>query len=145
MIASRSAPGSRSDRRGCTIGLVEIEPASLPLGRAGLLQAVPLTNGDGDHAILLRQADEPRALLTSEATETIVLMPFDDRAELRADSDALATWVARGSLQPAASAGALAGWATAIGLFFLLAILALAILGSLTFFGWLFASLGLGR
>jgi aminoglycoside/choline kinase family phosphotransferase len=124
---------------------VEIEPVSLPLGRAGLLQAVPLTNGDGDHAILLRQGEEPRALVTSEAADTIVLMPFDDRAELRADSDALATWVARGSLQSAASADALAGWATAIGLFFLLAILALAILGSLTFFAWLFASLGLGR
>jgi hypothetical protein len=124
---------------------VEIEPVSLPLGRAGSLQAVPLTNGDGDHAILLRQAEEPRALVTSEAADTIVLMPFDDRAELRVDRDALATWVARGSLQPAASGGALAGWATAIGLFFLLAILALAILGSLTFFGWLFASLGLAR
>jgi hypothetical protein len=118
---------------------------TLPLGRAGVLQAVPLSNGDGDHAILLRQADAPRALVTSEAVDTIVLVPFDDRAELRVDSDALATWVASGSLQPAASAGALAGWATAIGLFFLLAILALAILGSLTFFGWLFASLGLGR
>lgn len=124
---------------------MEIEPASLPLGRAGLLQAVPLTNGDGDHAILLRQGDEPRALLTSESAETIVLMPFDDRAELRADSDAMATWVARGSLQPAESGSGLASWATAIGLFFLLAILALAILGSLTFFGWLLGSLGLGR
>ncbi len=125
-----------------TIAGVEQESAPLQIGRTGRLDAVALTNGAGDHALLLREAEQPRAVLTAGVDDGIVLMPLDDRAELRVDGDALATWLAQGSLRPAANGGALAGWASAIGLVVLLAVLVLAVLGSLTFFGWLFRSMG---
>lgn len=108
--------------------------------------ALPLTNGDGEHALLLREADQPRALLTAEADERLVLIPLDDRAELRPNRDALATWLTAGTLtrtRGATESTAVAAWATALGMVIILAVIGLAILGSLTFFGWLFRSLGL--
>jgi hypothetical protein len=124
---------------------VEQESSPLRLGRSGRLDAISLTNGAGDHALLLREEEEPRALLTTEEDDLIVLTPLDDRAELRANRDALASWLTAGTLtrtrgtnQPSV----VAAWASAVGMVVLLAVVALAILGSFTFFGWLFRSLG---
>lgn len=124
--------------------IASVEPPDLPplpLGRAGRLEAAPLANSDGDHAVLIRQGDEPRALLTAEARDDrLVLIPLDDRSELRVDGDALAIWLTQGSLRP--ERPDLAGWATAAGMVLLLVVIGFAILGSLTFFDWLFRGLG---
>lgn len=116
----------------------------MQLGRSGRLDVVPLTNGDGNHALLLREEEQPRALLTCEEDERIVLIPLDDRAELRSNRDALASWLAAGTLTRTrgAQSSVVAAWASAVGMIVLLAVVALAILGSFTFFGWLFRSLG---
>jgi hypothetical protein len=122
----------------------DVEPTDLPplpLGRARRLEAAPLANSDGDHAVLVRQGDEPRALLTTEQDDRLVLIPLDDRSEMRVDGDALAIWLTQGSLRP--DRAPLAGWATAVGMALLLVVIGFAILGSLTFFGWLFANLGI--
>ena len=121
------------------------DPHSLPLGRNGRLEAVPISSG-GDHALLVREADEHRALLTASADERLILVPLDERAELRVDGDALAVWlgsapITRGGATPGDGTRTPA-WASAIGLVLLLAIVGLAILGSFTFFGWLFGGLG---
>jgi hypothetical protein len=123
---------------------VEPDLAPLPLGRSNALEVAALTSSDGDHAVLVRQGDQPRALLTAEsADDRLVLIPLDDRSEMRVDGDALAIWLTQGSLRPSRSSrSSLPKWASAIGLLLLLLILAFAILGSLTFFGWLFSSLG---
>jgi hypothetical protein len=113
--------------------------APLPLGASGRLQALPLTNATGDHALLVRQGETARALLTGEAAagerDRVVLVPLDDDVELRMDGDALAIWLARGSVgRPSAP---VPGWASAIGFVLVIAVVAFAVLGSLTFFGWL--------
>jgi hypothetical protein len=111
---------------------------ALPLGASGRLEAVPMSNGAGDHALLVRQGEASRALLTGERGEDrdrVVVIPLDDDVEMRMDGDALAVWLTRGSIAPVASA--VPGWASAIGLLLVVAIIGFAILGSLTFFGWL--------
>lgn len=126
-----------------TIADVEPELPPLPLGRSNALEVAALTSSDGDHAVVVRQGDQARALLTAEsADDRLVLIPLDDRSEMRVDGDALAIWLTQGSLRPSPSRSPLPSWASAIGLLLLLVVLAFAILGSLTFFGWLFSSLG---
>lgn len=121
-----------------------IELPPLPLGRNRRLEAAPLANSNGDHAVLVRNGDEPRALLTAEGRDDrLVLIPLDDRSEMRVDGDALAIWLTQGSLRP--ERAPLAGWASVIGMVLLLVVIGFAILGSLTFFGWLFTSLGIIR
>ena len=121
---------------------------SFPLGSNGRVQAAPLANATGAHALLVRDAHGPRVLLTVdegvpiERRAGVVVTPLDDDVEVRVDGDALAVWLARGSVG-AESPSQAPGWASAIGLVLLLAIVAFAVLGSLTFFGWLFGSLGL--
>jgi hypothetical protein len=112
--------------------------AALPLGASGRLEAVPLSNAAGDHALLVRQGDASRALLTGERgseRERVILIPLDDDVETRMDGDALAVWLARGSIGRAPSA--VPGWANAIGFALVLAVIGFAILGSVTFFAWL--------
>ena len=43
---------------------MELEP--LPIGTSGRLQAIALANPSGSHAILVREAGEPRALLIAD-------------------------------------------------------------------------------
>ncbi|MGH2454997.1 MAG: hypothetical protein ACRDHD_01875 [Candidatus Limnocylindria bacterium] len=112
------------------------------LGATGRLVAQPLTNAVGDHALLVRQGEAARALLTGEAAggaaddrDRIVIVPMDDDVELRMDGDALAIWLATGSVR--APAAAVPGWASALGLLLVLGLIAFAVLGSITFFGWL--------
>ena len=111
---------------------------ALPLGASGRLEAVPLSNSAGDHALLVRQGDASRALLTGERgteRERVIVIPLDDDVDTRVDGDALAVWLARGSIRAAPSE--VPGWANAIGFVLVLAVIGLAILGSLTFFAWL--------
>lgn len=119
----------------------------LPIGRSGALRAEPVTNMAGEHAVLVREGDRTRALVAATRTgdgESLLVMPFDDEVEVRVDGDALALYVATGSVpSPGRGDGGVPGWASVIGLALLLAIVALAVLGSLTFFGWLYGALGL--
>ena len=121
--------------------------APIPLGSAGRLLATPLTNAVGDHALLVRQGEAARALVTAESPgrgddgrERVVVVPLDTDVELRIDGDALAIWLARGSVAPPAAS--VPAWASAIGLVLVIAVLAFAVLGSVTFFAWLFRLLG---
>jgi hypothetical protein len=122
---------------------MELEP--LPIGTSGRLQAIAMANASGSHAVLVREAGEPRALLIGEppaaSRERLVVTPLDDDVEIRVDGDALALWIGEGSLLPQ-RVESVPRWASAIGLVVLLVMLALAVLGSLTFFGWLASVLG---
>ena len=122
---------------------MELEP--LPIVTSGRLQAIGLANASGSHAVLVREAGEPRALLIGDppaaGRERLVVTPLDDDVELRVDGDALALWIGEGSLLPQ-RVESVPGWASAVGLIVLLVMLALAVLGSLTFFGWLVSVLG---
>jgi hypothetical protein len=51
------------------------------------------------------------------------------------DGDALAIWLARGSV--GRSGGSVPAWASAIGFVLVIAVIGLAVLGSFTFFAWL--------
>jgi len=117
-------------------------PQPIPLGASGRLEAQPLVNATGDHALLVRQGDASRALITGEAApgrDRVVVVPLDDDIELRVDGDALAIWLARGSVS--ASVARVPGWASAIGLVLVIAFIAFAFIGSLTAFGWLLDAL----
>ena len=122
---------------------------ALPLGE-GRLEAFPLTNVAGDHALLIRQGEEQRALLTGERPsrthagserDRIVLVPLDEDVELRVDGDAIAVWLARGSVGRASQA--VPAWANAIGYLVILALALFVIVGGATVFGWLFSAMGL--
>jgi hypothetical protein len=124
----------------------ELRPP-IPLGSSGRLLAEPLTNSAGDHALLVREGEATRALLTGESPngggaerERVIVVPLDDDVELRMDGDALAVWLARGSISRASAS--LPGWASALGLALVIVVMAFAVLGSLTFFGWLVRLLG---
>lgn len=122
-----------------------MEPEPLPIGTSGRLQAIALANASGSHAVLVREAGEPRALLIGEppaaSRERLVVTPLDDDVEIRVDGDALALWVGQGSLLPQ-RVESVPGWASGIGLILLLVLVGLAVLGSLTFFGWLGSVIG---
>ena len=120
-------------------------PDPLPLGVSGRLEVLSLRNPSGDAAALVREDGTPRALVTAEPVvegrERVVVTPLDADVEVHVDGDALAIWLASGSLTgPARSA--VPGWASAIGLLLLLVTLALAVLGSATFFDWLLGLIG---
>ena len=113
-------------------------PTPIPLGASGRLQAQPLVNAVGDHALLVRQGEDSRALITGEAAtgrDRVVVVPLDDDVELRVDGDALAVWLARGSVST--SVARVPGWASAIGLLLVVAFVGFALLGSATAFAWL--------
>ncbi len=123
---------------------MEDQQPAIPIGSTGRLQALPLSNAIGNHAVLLREADTPRALLTGEpgsgSRERVVVVPLDDDVELRVDGDAMAVWLAQGSIGMAHAA--VPAWASALGAVILLAVIGFTLLGSVTFFGWLFGALG---
>jgi hypothetical protein len=120
------------------------EQAPIPIGVTGRLIALPLTNAAGNHAVLVRQADASRALLTGEKgsgdRERLIVVPLDEDVEVRIDGDALAIWLTQGSVGPPQAA--VPGWANGIGFALLIALVGFAVLGSLTFFGWLFETVG---
>lgn len=118
--------------------------ASFPLGPNGRLEAEPMTNAAGNHAVLVREGEQPRALVTVEEGSAdrhrVVVVPLDTDVELRVDGDALAIWLSQGSVGPAPSN--VPGWANAIGFALVILAVGFMLLGSVTFFGWLFRSLG---
>jgi hypothetical protein len=123
---------------------MEGSPAAVPLGATGRVEAQPLTNASGNHALLVREGEQPRALLTAEPgpgeRQRVVVVPLDDEVELRVDGDAMAVWLSQGSIgRPQAPVPA---WANAIGYLLVIAALGFAVLGSVTFFSWLFGVLG---
>lgn len=123
---------------------MEGSPAPFPLGPNGRLEAQPLTNSVGNHAVLVQEGEQPRALVTVEAGHLerarVVIVPLDGDVELRVDGDALAIWLSQGSVgRPSSNVPA---WANAIGFALVIAAVGFAILGSVTFFGWLFRAFG---
>ena len=131
----------------------EIATATLPIGRSGRLEAMPLTAA-GDHAILIRESDptrRARALLTTDKLSTgerLVVMPLDDDVEVRVDGDALAVWLGSGSLgrvpaqHVALDESRVPPWASLVGGALLLLVLAFALIGSAVAFGGLMRVLG---
>jgi hypothetical protein len=119
----------------------------MPIGRAGRLEALPLTAA-GDHALLIRETDPAhrgRALLTTDklpSGERLVVMPLDDDVEVRVDGDALAVWLGSGSLghvpprHVALDEASVPPWASLIGGAMLLLVVAFAVIGSAVAFGW---------
>jgi hypothetical protein len=123
--------------------------ATLPVGR-GTLEAEPLTNTAGDHALLLRQAETPRVLLLAEpgavaetGRERVVVMPFDEDVETRVDGDALATWIAapfdRASDESDAKVPV---WASAMGYVLIILVLVLSVVGGAVVFSWILDAVG---
>jgi len=118
--------------------------APFPLGPDGRLEAEPLTNAVGNHAVLVREGEQPRALVTVELRGPergrVIIVPLDNDVEMRVDGDALAIWLSQGSIGPAPSN--VPPWANAIGYALVIAAVGFVLLGSVTFFGWLFRTLG---
>lgn len=118
--------------------------APIPLGTSGRLEAEPLTNAVGNHAVLVREGEQPRALVTAEAgsgeRQQVVIVPLDSDVELRVDGDALAIWLSQGSIGRAPSN--VPAWANLIGFALVITAVAFMLLGGVTFFGWLFRGLG---
>lgn len=123
---------------------MDAEP-SFPIGQSGRLEAIGLTNATGSHALLVRQDEAPRALFTAEpatgSRERLVVVPLDDDVEIRVDGDALAIWLAQGSVGGRGGAQVPA-WANAIGYLIVIAAVSFVVLGGVTFFSWLFTTLG---
>lgn len=119
-----------------------LEPRPVPLGASGRLEALPLTNATGDHALLVREGDASRALITGERQadrDRVIVVPLDDDVQLRVDGDALAVWLARGSVTSRTAEAP--AWASAIGLLLVLAFIGFAVVGSITTFSWLLEAL----
>ena len=117
-------------------------PPSLPLGATGRLQAQPLVNATGDHALLVREGETSRALITGERAsgrDRVIVVPLDEDVQLRVDGDALAVWLARGSVS--ARAERAPAWASLIGLLLVIAFIAFALIGSISTFTWLLETL----
>ena len=114
--------------------------AAIPLGGAAdPLTAVALTNADGTRAMLIREGEQPKALITvgtDARAGRILVTPLDGEVELRRDREAAAQWIAAGSVARR-TAARVPAWADAIGLALVLMIFALTIVGALTVIGWL--------
>jgi len=127
---------------------VDAELPSLPVGRSGRLNAVGLTNATGSHAVLLRHDEESRALITGEPVrgdrERVIVVPFDEDVELRVDGDALAIWLAQGSVGRAGRS-AVPGWANAVGFLLVLIVFLFLLVGAVTVFSWLSTTVGWAR
>ncbi|MBA3688328.1 MAG: hypothetical protein H0W81_05825 [Chloroflexi bacterium] len=123
---------------------MEGPPARFPLGSNGRLEAEPLTNAVGNHAVLVREGEQPRALVTVERgspeRQRVIIVPLDNDVEMRVDGDALAIWLSQGSIGPPPSN--VPAWANAVGFTLVIAAVGFMVLGSITFFGWLFWTLG---
>jgi len=126
----------------------DASPATMAVGRSGRLEVAAL-EAAGDHAVLVRETGgnaRNRALLTTDKLATgerLVVMPLDHDVEVRVDGDALAVWLGSGLLgdvprqHHALPSAAVPPWASIIGGALLIAVLAMAIIGSAVVFTWL--------
>ena len=118
---------------------------------------MPLANAAGDHALLVREADGPRLLLTAEPAmegpaglegrDRLVVMPLDADVDTRVDGDALAVWIATGSVPSAGPVGrrgptSVPAWASAFGFVLIFLVLLFTVVGSAVVFRWLLDVLG---
>jgi hypothetical protein len=98
--------------------------------------------------VLLRHDEESRALITGEPVrgdrERVIVVPFDEDVELRVDGDALAIWLAQGSVGRAGRS-AVPGWANAVGFLLVLIVFLFLLVGAVTVFSWLSTTLGWAR
>ena len=121
----------------------------LPVGR-GTVEAEPLTNAAGDHALLLRQSGQPRVLVLAEpgsvaetGRERVVIMPFDEDVDTRVDGDALATWIATPYDTPSELTDArVPAWASALGFVLIIVVVVLTVVGGAVVFGWILDAVG---
>jgi hypothetical protein len=120
---------------------MDAPPESLPIGRFGRMQAIGLIGPDGDHAILVRQGPEQRALMTADQGDRLVFTPLDDDVDVRVDGDALAVWLASAPVSAAAPADVPA-WASAFGLGLLVLMASFTVIGGAVAFSWLMELLG---
>ena len=67
-------------------------------------------------------------------------MPLDNDVEMRVDGDALAIWLSQGSIGPRPRTCRFGPTPSASAL--VIAAVGFVVLGSVTFFGWLFRTLG---
>jgi hypothetical protein len=127
-------------------------PPSLPVGRSGRLEVVPLAAA-GDHALYVRETDPAhrgRVLLTTDklpAGERLVVVPLDAEVEVRIDGDALAVWLGGGSLQQVPPEQRpmderhVPVWATVVGGALLVLMVLFAVIGSAVAFTWIVRAL----
>jgi hypothetical protein len=121
----------------------------LPVGR-GTVEAEPLTNAAGDHALLLRQAGQPRVLVLAEpgsvaetGRERVVIMPFDEDVDTRVDGDALATWIATPYDTPTELTDArVPALANALGFVLIIVVVVLTVIGGAVVFGSILDAVG---
>ena len=133
--------------------IADSAPPSLPVGRSGRLEAVPLAAA-GDHALYVRETDPAqrgRVLLTTDklpAGERLVVVPLDAEVEVRIDGDALAVWLGGGSLQELPREQRpmddqhVPAWATVIGGALLVLMVLFAVIGSAVAFTWILRAMG---
>ena len=116
-------------------------------GEGPPLEAIGLASGSGAQAILVRDGDRPRLLVSAERVagqERLVISPLDVSHEVRRDADALAEWIGRA---PITSRGVarVPSWANLLGFAIVIAVVALTLLGTLTLVTWLGDVTGLAR
>lgn len=108
-----------------------------------MIEALPLAHAD-DHALLVRQAGRPRALVTADpagASERLVVTPLDDEVEIRVDGDALAVWLGSRPLVPTRRE-VVPPWASVVGLVVLLVLVAFAVVGGAVVSTWVVELVG---
>ena len=124
-----------------TMALAALLPVAWLIGRR---TAPP----PGPQPLLVRHDEETRALITGEpvrgSRDRLIVVPFDEDVELRVDGDALAIWLAQGSVGRAGGSR-VPGWASAIGFLLVLLVLVFLLVGGVTVFSWLFSVLGWAR
>jgi hypothetical protein len=117
----------------------------LPIGRSGRLDALGLTAADGDHALLILDAGEPRALVSARASdgaaERLVVSGIGGPLQTESDVDALPGWLASASIGSSRAGQPVPAWASLVGLIVLLTLVAFAVIGGAVSFGWVLEAL----
>ena len=113
------------------------------------MEAISLENPAGGRAILIRTEDGPRVLVKirtrGKTKARVTVVPLDAGVEVSRERDALAAFIAAGTIVPAGEASRVPRWANAMGYVLIFLVVGFTLLGSLTFFGWLFGAIGLTR
>lgn len=109
-------------------------------GEGPPLEAIGLSNGSGARAILVRDGERPRLLLSAERVagnhDRLVISPLDAGHEVRRDSEALAEWIARAPIT-ARGVARVPAWASVAGFALVIGIVVLVVVGAVTVAAWL--------